>query len=174
MENSCVHIYYGGGKGKTTAALGQLIRALGAGKTVCYCQFLKSGTSSEAAVLRRLDVPMLFGSLSGKFLWQIPPEEKQEFFLQQRSCFDQAADAVYSGKYDLLVLDEVLDIVSEGILKEEQLVHLMEHRDGTELILTGRKPSDAMLGLCQYATHMHCEKHPFMESSQPARKGIEF
>ena len=75
MEEYCVHIYYGDGKGKTTAAAGLCLRCLGAGFGALFCQFLKDGSSSEVQPLRQLGAQILAEG-PAEFLWQMPPAKK--------------------------------------------------------------------------------------------------
>ena len=174
MEKSCIHLYYGDGKGKTTAALGALLRAHGAGKKVFLCQFFKAGDSSEISVLASLGIPVLHSSPTGKFLWNMTPGEKHDFFRRQADCFSRARERILSGEYGMAVLDEGLDALQEGIFSEEALLALLKERSGCEILLTGRRPTPALFRHSHYATRIECEKHPFADEHLPARRGIEY
>ena len=172
MKEHYIHLYYGDGKGKTTAAAGLCLRSLGAGAKVLFCQFLKDGTSSEVAPLRRLGAEAMAGE-PAKFLWHMVPEEKQEHFAGQRRLFGQALECLSGGKYGIVILDEVLDALTEGILSEEELIRAVKQAR-CELVLTGRAPTAALLRLSDYATEMNAVKHPYGTEQAPARKGIEY
>ena len=81
-----VHIYFGDGKGKTTAALGLALRALGDGLRVCVCQFLKGADSGEVEALRRFERAVLLRAEGGsdRFLWQMDEEERAAYLARQR------------------------------------------------------------------------------------------
>ena len=174
MEKSCIHLYYGDGKGKTTAALGALLRAHGAGERVFLCQFFKAGDSSEISALASLGIPVLHSSPTGKFLWNMTPVEKQDFFRRQAGCFSQAREWILSREYGMAILDEGLDALQEGIFSEEDLLALLKERGGCEILLTGRRPTPALFRQSHYATRMECEKHPFADEHLSARRGIEY
>ena len=90
-----VHIYFGDGKGKTTAALGLALRALGDGLRVCVCQFLKGAKSGEIEALERFENAVLLRAEdgSGKFLWQMDEEERAACLARQRALLERAAAA---------------------------------------------------------------------------------
>ena len=115
-----VHIYFGDGKGKTTAALGLALRALGDGLRVCVCQFLKGAESGEVEALRRFENAMLLRAQegTGKFLWQMDEEERAACLSGQRALLDCAAAA----DADVYVLDEVTDAAQAGALLEKRFV----------------------------------------------------
>lgn len=171
MESYCIHVYCGSGKGKTTAALGQLLRARGAGLSAQLFSFLKDGRSSEVRPLQQLGVPVCFAPGSGKFIWQMQEAEKQAFLQAQRALFAQAAEVVRSGAAAVIVLDEALDLCSLGICTPEELCALLADRQ-CEVILTGREGA-FLLPLADYYTEMTARKHPY-ERGLTARRGIEF
>lgn len=172
-EKGCLHLYYGNGKGKTTAAIGQMIRAAGAGKQVFMYQFLKNNDSSERKVLSTIPgITCMKGKSCVKFTKDMTKEEK-EINLEENNqkleeIFKKAKD------YDVLVLDEALYAISLNQLSEELLLqHLNERPEHQEVILTGRKPSSAIIALADYCSHIQKEKHPFDEGLS-GRRGIEF
>ena len=171
MQPTCIHLYCGSGKGKTTAALGQLLRTHGAGLPAQRFCFLKDGRSSEVAALRQLGIPVCFAPGSGRFFWQMQPAEKQVFLQAQRTLFEQAAEAVRSGAASVIALDEVLDACSLGVCTPDELRALLNARR-CELILTGRE-GRFLLPEADYYTEMTAVKHPY-DRGLPARRGIEF
>ena len=86
MKEHYLHLYYGNGKGKTTAAAGLCLRSLGAGSKVLFCQFLKDGSSSEIAPLQGLGAEIL-ASPPAKFIWHMIPEEKKSYLEAQHRLF---------------------------------------------------------------------------------------
>lgn len=172
MQTGYVHVYTGNGKGKTTAAVGAAVRAAGSGLRVGFFQFLKSGASGELAALAKLGVEV--GSPEGqdKFLWQMTDEEKTACARRQTQLLEQAA--TLAPALDVLVLDEVVCAVAEGMVPWQGLLALVQTRPaGTELILTGRGASEELVALADYVTEMRFVRHPF-EKGVPARRGIEF
>lgn len=170
MDNGLVHLYWGEGKGKTTAAMGLAVRALGAGRRVTILQFLKSGTSSELAPLAKLGAVILSGKADAKFVFQMDEEEKAATRAVQNANLLAALDA----PCDLLVLDEAcaacqLDMVDQALLKRA----VLERPQGREVVLTGRSPAPWMLEAADYSTEMTCRRHPY-DRGVPARKGVEF
>ena len=111
-----LHVYYGEGKGKTTAAAGLAIRALGHGQKVFFLQFLKGGTSGELAVLRQAGASVFSGKAGTKFVSQMTEAEKQET-ARIHNCFLESAK---NADWDLLVLDEACAAVSAGMIDEEK------------------------------------------------------
>ena len=158
-----VHLYVGDGKGKSTAAAGLALRALGGGKKVYFCQFLKGGTSGELAPLARLGAVVDIQARVERFTFQMTDEELA-------AC----AQALAGGAYDLVVLDEGVDAANKGMIPWEDLLQAVENRaPRVEVVLTGRKPDPRLEALADYYTQMVCQKHPYQEGI-PARKGIEY
>lgn len=170
-----VHIYHGDGKGKTTAAMGLALRALGHGQRVAVVQFLKDGTSGELAALANLSgATVLAPRSAGKFTFQMTAEELNALKAEQEGLLAQARGLVEAKACDLLVLDEVLDALSTGTLDAAVLMDLLHGFDErAEMVLTGRNPSAELLALADYVTEMRCEKHPY-QRGVAARVGVEF
>lgn len=169
-EQGLLHLYWGEGKGKTTAAMGLALRALGAGLRVTVVQFLKSGTSSELKPLRRLGAAVYGGKAGTKFVFQMSEEEKAA----TRALQDANLRAALEAPCDLLLLDEAcaawqLGMVDGALLRRAAL----ERPAGREVVLTGRDPAPWMADAADYSTEMRCHKHPY-QRGVPARKGVEF
>lgn len=172
-KKSFVHIYYGDGKGKTSAGMGLCLRAAGHGKRVLIYQFLKGNTTGEIASLSQLPtVTRLNGLDDVKFSFLMSPEDLQNtrkaYSLQFHSLSEMAQE------YDLLFLDEVICAVSAGLLEESALLHFLENRPPQlEVILTGHEPSCRLIEAADYVTRLEKIKHPF-DLGQEARPGIEW
>lgn len=168
-----IHIYCGDGKGKTTAALGLALRAAGSGKRVLLLQFLKDGKSSEFAALAQIPgIEVIPQTRTFGFSWTLTEEERREAQAYYSGLLEEAFRRCVD--YELLVLDEAVGACGAGIIEEARLLELLEARPGElEIVLTGRNPSQALLGAADYVTEMKKIKHPF-ERGLPARKGIEY
>ncbi|MFH1847850.1 MAG: cobyric acid synthase [Candidatus Omnitrophota bacterium] len=178
MKRGLVHIYTGEGKGKTTAALGLATRALGWGRRVCVFQFLKKGKNGEYKTAK------LFG---GRFKCvtfdQTHPmflpkrsRKKASMALRKKVLADMVAvnKAVLSGKYDIVILDEIINTLKEGYIGKEAVLSLIDNRSrASELILTGRGAAAWLLKKADYVTDMRLVKHPYKKGVL-ARKGIEY
>ncbi len=161
-----IHVYYGDGKGKTTAALGLGLRARGQGMRVTLAQFLKSEGSGE----RQADFDCLPIPHALKFVWDMSPDERAEYAAFAQNLFAQACAA----QTDVLILDELCAAIALGFVQEEAvLAYLDAHQNAPEIVITGRDPSEALLSRTDYATQMLCVKHPYEKGIQ-ARRGIEF
>ncbi len=168
-----IHIYYGSGKGKTTAAVGQIIRAAGAGLHVLVFQFLKDNSSGERKVLEGLsNVTCLPGREEVKFFHQMNSEERAEAKHYNNKALDEIVK--FCSPFDVLFMDEALCAVQLGLLNEDKLLSFLECKpEGLEIILTGHEASERMEEAADYVTEMKKIKHPY-DAGQPARKGIEY
>lgn len=177
MEKGCIQLYYGDGKGKTTAAMGQIVRCVGHGFKVLVYQFLKEPTSGEVAILKSLPgVEYIANEGKIPFLFNLTPEQQeyyQQIFLKK---FYEVKEKMLSGEYDLVVLDEVIDAYQLGTLPKEELHELMDKRPAqTELVITGHQYGmslDELFKRADYVTKFVKEKHPF-DQGLGCRKGIE-
>ena len=170
MEQGLLHLYWGAGKGKTTAAMGLALRALGAGLRVSVVQFLKDGSSSEIAPLRRLGAAVFAGDTGGRFVFEMTGEERAQARLWQ----DEALRGALETDCDLLVLDEGCAACALGMVNEALLRRAVLGRPGgREVVLTGRDPADWMRQAADYSTEMRAERHPF-DRGVAARAGIEY
>jgi len=169
-----VHIYCGDGKGKTTAAAGLAVRALGAGKNVVFAQFLKKGTSSEINVLKTIKGMEIYTLSTHRGFYKNQTEEDRLLTKKEsRELFETVAERSKNG-IRLLVLDEIISACNHGIISEESLVDFLKNRPADlEVVMTGRKPSQKLLDMADYVTEMKKIKHPFDKGIR-ARKGIEF
>ena len=170
IKNGLVHLYWGDGKGKTTAACGLALRALGSGLSVVIVQFLKSGKSSELAPLRALGAVVLAEKPSEKFVSQMDDSEKAQTRAMQTALLQKALTL----PCDMLILDEACaawetDMVDRNLLR----CAISERPADREVILTGRTPAEWMHTAADYSTEMCCCRHPYAQGV-PARKGVEF
>ena len=175
-QKGLIHIYYGDGKGKTTAALGLAIRAAGCGKNVVIVEFIKNWACGEHNSIPQISNIKLFRgkAAGGKFIHEMSEEEKQETKASQDECLKNALEQVETGQCDVLILDEAIDANELGMLDAALLEALINNKPDTlELVLTGHKPDARILERADYVTEMIKRKHPFDEGVN-ARQGIEF
>ena len=134
-----VQTYIGGGKGKTTAAVGQSIRAVGAGKRVYFAQFLKDDTGNELKILKTLSgITVAKAPHRLPFYFQMTDQQKRDYNLTANTMLDEAINAAYLNRADMVVLDEVLDAVDLEIIDIKKLVEFIKNKPrGMELVLTG-------------------------------------
>jgi cob(I)alamin adenosyltransferase len=180
LEKGLVQIYTGDGKGKTTAAFGLALRAAGHGARVLIYQFLKpahlavgersfiqAGTIS-GITLRTLDEPWdMFKAMGDKAAIE---RVKKAI----AGAIKELQTAAHEKYYDVIVLDEIVFCLSQGLAELEDIRQLAENRDPqVELVLTGRGATQALIDLADLVTEMHEVKHPF-DNGTGARKGIEY
>jgi len=175
MKNGLVHIYYGDGKGKTTAAIGLGVRAAGQGVRVHMAQFLKDTSSGELNSLKHLDNFSLSDAPKElPFYFQMSDIEKKEYKKYAVNIFNEAKFIAKTKKADLVIFDELLDAISLSIISEKDVVlFLTERAKNVEVVLTGREAGKQILELADYVSEMKKKKHPYDEGVG-ARKGIEF
>ena len=165
-----IHLYTGDGKGKTTAAVGLAVRALGAGLRVFMGQFIKDREYHEIALLRSLDgfTSELFGK--GCFLQRPPgPADRQA----AREGLEIASEILKSGDYGLVILDEVTFPLEYAFFTLEELLEALSSREmSTEVALTGRGAPQGLVDAADLVTEMREVKH-YYQKGILARDGIE-
>ena len=164
-----LHLYWGNGKGKTTAAMGLALRALGHGQRVVIVQFLKDGTSGEIAPLRAAGAAV-YACPNAKFTWLMDEADKAA----AREASARALGQALAEPFDLLVLDEACAALKSGIL-DENLLHraVAFAKNGREVVLTGRDPAPWLQEAADYSTEMRANKHPYADGVA-ARDGVEY
>lgn len=169
-----VQVYTGDGKGKTTACVGLAVRAAGAGLRVVFVQFVKGGRrSSELAMLEQLGVRVERPAEASTGLLA-PGGITDEDRRAAGEAWDIAADAIASGEYDLVVLDEACVALAHGMVDEDAVLGALDARpEHVEVVLTGRGAPPALVERADLVTEMRAQKHPF-DRGIPARLGIEY
>lgn len=173
LSRGLTHIFTGDGKGKTSAALGVVLRALGQGLKVYIAFFMKGDSSSgELNILSKLPGVTVASFGSGEFI--NPASIKPAEIEQAGQALAAARKAVLSGDYDLVVLDEVNLAVAWRLVPLDEVIKLIRDKpQKVELILTGRQADARLIQLADLVTEMLKIKHPYDEGVM-ARKGIEY
>jgi cob(I)alamin adenosyltransferase len=170
--NGMIHFYYGDGKGKTTAAVGLAVRAVGYGQKVVFAQFLKTGDTGELKSLEQLGIQVIRSELDLGFTWNMNQRTLEICKQEQSKILDLAIDAVDDAT--LLVLDEVTDAVSKSLLDAKGLREFLNSKPvNLEVVMTGHAPVDWLMETADYVTKMEKFKHPF-DQGVPARQAIEY
>jgi cob(I)alamin adenosyltransferase len=167
-----VQIFTGDGKGKTSAAIGAVIRALGHGLKVYIGFFMKGRPSGERDILSRLPNVTMERFGGGGFVDRanIKAEERE----QAKRGLAAASKAMLSGNYDLVVLDEINLAVAWKLVERDEVLKLIDNKpEGVELILTGRQADSKLIQSADLVTEMLKIKHPYDEGVR-AREGIEY
>ena len=170
-----VHIYYGDGKGKTTAAFGLAFRCAGCGFDVLVTQFLKSRASGEVTATERFpEITVMRGKELKKFTFRMNDEEKEELRRNSLLLFENTVAMLVEKKPRLLILDEVIDACENGFLSMDAMTQFLDNRpEGLEVVLTGHSLPDDLKIRADYISHVVAERHPY-EEGITARLGIEY
>jgi len=174
LEQGLVQVFFGDGKGKTTAALGEAIRALGNGLKVHLVQFMKPNETGEIVALK--EFPNFSFKQFGAEKWYKEDDKEsvaehkkaaKDALTYLKSCFDK--------DYDIIIADEILYAVQFSLISENDVIKLIKEKPKEkELILTGsHKPFPEIFKFADLITEVKKIKHPF-DRGIAARKGIEY
>ena len=172
MRKGYIHIYTGNSKGKTTAALGLALRAMGAGLKVFVGQFVKKRICSEHKALERFKDLITIRQYGTGFLRAkvLTPSEKAS----AKKGLEDVKKALLSGQYDMVILDEVNIAVHYGLISADDVLKLLDKKpQETEVIITGRYADEKLIKKADLVTEMKEIKHYFKQGVK-ARKGIEY
>lgn len=175
-------VYTGGGKGKTSAALGLMARALGNKHNVAFIQFIKYWGTSEETFIKAIQPQykrQLYYCKGGKGFYKAGKLSAQNITDAQhkqaaKQTYTEALKCATSGKYNLVICDEINNAVHDGLISQKLLEELIKKRHAkTSLCLTGRNFPKALLPLVDIATDMTKIKHHF-DDKFLANKGIDY
>ena len=176
MEKGLVIVYTGGGKGKTTAALGMALRAVGHNQKICIIQFIKgSWHYGELNSLKRLEPEVELITMGKGFVGIIDdksPREEHEKIAKEGIKISK--EKIQSKKYDTIILDEVNYAVNLGLIELNDVLDLIKTKPSElNLVLTGNHAKPEIIEAADLVTEMREIKHPF-KSGIKAKKGIDF
>ncbi len=171
LPRGYVQVFTGNGRGKTSASLGLLLRACGAGLRVCLVQFMKAGKTSEIKAVTSAFPEVAVAQFgTGRFVGDPPSSADRE---AARAGFERLSHAVVARNYDLVIADEINVAVHKGLISVDDVLSLIEQKpDSVELILTGRHAHARVIERADLVTEMRCLKHYF-DTGVQARAGIE-
>ena len=173
-QKGLIIVNTGNGKGKTTAALGMVMRSLGHGYKVAIVQFIKGAWEpAEKAVLGKWEEQLEFHAMGEGFTWDTQDRERD--IEKATAAWETSLEYILNPEYRTVLLDEVnialklgyldVDTVSEGLARKPEDSHV---------ILTGRGAPDKLIAIADLVTEMSLIKHPFREQGVKAQPGIEF
>lgn len=175
-----IHVYTGDGKGKTTAALGQALRAASQGKRVLFVQFMKGQETGELKAIMKSGLPIDIERFGRPVFLQAPlhspPSRTGESLdmLLAHQGLETLEKSMKKGLYQLVILDEINVAMDFGLLEVEEVMRIIQKRpSGLCLILTGRNAPKEMLEEADSVTVLKELKHHYRPGEKP-RKGIEF
>jgi len=173
LNKGYIQIYTGNGKGKTTAALGQAVRAAGFGLRSFIMQFMKEYPYNEIDSIQKLKEWITIERYGNdKFVYQKKMPSKEDIAVAEEAL-SRTKDAMLSAEYDLIILDEICVAIYFQLLKTEQVFQFIREKpDSVELILTGRYCPQELIDMADLVTEMKEVKHYYQQGVM-ARKGIE-
>lgn len=173
LERGLTQVYTGDGKGKTSAAFGLALRAIGCGLRVYVIQFIKGGFDyGELHIMHELPNFKLKAFGRGKFITEMPPTDEDVKLAKE--AFELAQEVVNSDEYDVVILDEVNVALNLKLVDANEVVELIKNKpEHVELVLTGRNVPPEVIEVADLVTEMKEIKHPYTRGIPP-RKGIEY
>ncbi len=178
LRRGLVLVFTGSGKGKSTAAFGLALRAAGNKFPVRVIQFIKGSWKTGEREAIKAHIPEIEVDVGGKGFTierlRDPKIPMPQHHLAARAAFEMAMEAVTSGRYKMVVLDEILYSVKGGLVSEQEVLDLIKSRpEELHLVLTGRGATPAVIEAADLVTEMREVKHHY-NAGIPAQRGIEF
>ncbi len=169
------HIYYGDGKGKTTAAVGLAVRAAGSKLKVLFVQFLKTEFSGERHMLSHMEnVTLTFCPLELKFTFEMDEKEKAQASKVFKGIFERSVTTALTEKYDMVIFDEIIEAINADMLSESEVFEFITNAPTSmEIVMTGHNPPQRFIDIADYVTEFKSIKHPY-DRGITGRIGIEF
>ena len=173
-EKGLIIINTGPGKGKTSAALGMVVRSLGHGFKVAIIQFIKGGWEpAERKVFEQWQEQLVFHAMGEGFTWETQDRERDTEKAQE--AWNKSLTYIHDPNYRLVLLDEINVALKLGYLNVETIIEGLEGKpEDSHVILTGRGVKDELIEAADLVTEMNLIKHPFREQGIKAQPGIEF
>ncbi|MDJ0510677.1 MAG: cob(I)yrinic acid a,c-diamide adenosyltransferase [Crocosphaera sp.] len=173
-EKGLIIVNTGNGKGKTTAALGIVLRSLGHGFRVAIIQFIKGAWEpAEKAILSHWENQLVFYAMGEGFTWETQDRERD--ILNAEEAWKKAVSLINNPDYRLVLLDEVNIALKLGYLETNTVIQALKDKpENTHVVLTGRGAPAEIIEIADLVTEMKLVKHPFKEQGIKAQPGIEF
>ncbi|MEM8719128.1 MAG: cob(I)yrinic acid a,c-diamide adenosyltransferase [Cyanobacteria bacterium P01_G01_bin.39] len=174
QEKGLIIVNTGNGKGKTTAALGMVMRSLGHGYKVAIVQFIKGAWEpAEKAVLEKWEDQLKFHAMGEGFTWETQDRERD--IEKATAAWSTSLEYILNPEYRLVLLDEINIALKLGYLDIDTVIEgLARKPEDSHVILTGRGAPDKLIAIADLVTEMSLIKHPFREQGVKAQPGIEF
>jgi len=174
IEKGLKIVFTGQGKGKTTAALGMAIRALGHGENVAIVQFIKGGWEpGESKAFEIYGEQIKWHALGEGFTWETQDRQRDKELANL--AWEKSLEYLSSSKYKLVILDEINIAIKLGYLSVNEVIQGIRGRPNlTHVVLTGRGAKNELIEIADLVTEMNLIKHPFKEQGIKAQKGVEF
>jgi cob(I)alamin adenosyltransferase len=174
QEKGLIIVHTGNGKGKTTAALGMVMRSLGHGYRVAIVQFIKGAWEpAEKAVFSRWEGQLEFYAMGEGFTWETQDRERD--IQKAQEAWEKGLEFVRNSDYKLVLLDEINVALKLGYLDVKEVLGGLEQKpEDSHVILTGRGAPSELIEKADLVTEMTLIKHPFKEQGVKAQPGIEF
>lgn len=173
-EKGLIIVHTGNGKGKTTAALGMVLRSLGHGYKVAIVQFIKGGWEpAEKKIFSLWPDQLEFHAMGEGFTWET--QDRQRDVQNAEAALTKALTFINNPEYKLVLLDEINVALKLGYLSVEQVLAVLDQKPAdSHIILTGRGAPTSLIDRADLVTEMTLVKHPFREQGVKAQPGIEF
>ena len=176
MSGGLTIVYTGKGKGKTTAALGLALRAMGYDKKICMIQFIKgSWHYGEMDSTKKLEPGFEMVAVGKGFVGIIDDKSpKEDHEKVAKEAIKISNEKIQSGKYDIVILDEINYAINLNLISIDDVLKLIKSKpDGLDLVLTGNYAKEEVVEIADLVTEMKEIKHPFQKGIK-AKKGIDF
>ncbi|NJK46940.1 cob(I)yrinic acid a,c-diamide adenosyltransferase [Candidatus Gracilibacteria bacterium] len=174
QEKGLIIVHTGNGKGKTTAALGMVMRSLGHGYKVAIVQFIKGAWEpAEKAVFSRWEGQLEFYAMGEGFTWET--QDRDRDIQKAQEAWQKGLEFIRNPEYKLVLLDEINVALKLGYLDVKEVLSGLEQKpEDSHVILTGRGAPSELIEKADLVTEMTLIKHPFKEQGVKAQPGIEF
>jgi len=175
LKNGLIIVFTGNGKGKTTAAMGQALRAAGQGLKVLMLQFIKGTWDyGELVSIKKLNPDFVIRPLGKGFIRSKSKLNDKEAIENINHSWEQAEKEILSDTYDMVILDEINYVIDFGLLPVEKILSLLEKKpERLHIVLTGRNAHEKVIEIADLVTEMKEIKHQYSKGIK-AQKGIEF
>ena len=173
-EKGLIIVHTGNGKGKTTAALGMVMRSLGHGYNVAIIQFIKGAWEpAEKKILEQYSGQLEFYAMGEGFTWET--QDRAQDILAAEKAWAKAKEFILNPEYQLVLLDEINIALKLDYLNLQDVLDTLEKKpESNHVILTGRGAKAELIEMADLVTEMKLVKHPFKEQGVKAQAGIEF